>query len=118
MRSIKLMAAFLSVSVFAAGLGIAAAKAEDLSSELALAPKDKKYNSKTCRSLREQAKNYNDGLFQQKPEVYAVAAAAPGGSVGLLIYVHQKRELFKSKVQQACMTNPPSQSSQDAGSGK
>ena len=107
MRSIKWAAACLAVAAFAASLGISSAKAEDLTAELALSPKDHRYNTKACRGLREEAKNYNDSVFNQKPEVYALAAVAPGGSVGLLIYVHQKRELFKTKVQQACMTNPP-----------
>jgi hypothetical protein len=107
MRNMSLLAAFLSVAVFATGLAISAAKAEDLSAELALSPKDHKYNSRACRGLRTQAKNYNDGLFQQKPESYALAAVVPGGSVGLLIYVQHKRESFKTKVIQACMTNPP-----------
>jgi hypothetical protein len=107
MRSIYLATAFLAAAALATGLGIPAAKAEDLSAELALSPKDHKYNSRACRDLRAQAKNFNDGLFQQKPEAYALAAIVPGGSVGLLIYVQQKRVAFKTKVQQACMTNPP-----------
>ncbi len=97
----------LLLAVFVTGLSIPVAKAEDLSAELALSSKDRKYNSPACRGMREKAKNYNDGLFQQRPEVYAVAAAAPGGSVGLLVYVNQKREAFKAKVEQACMTHPP-----------
>ncbi len=101
MRNIVLLA------VFVTGLAIPVAKAEDLSAELALSPKDRKYNAPACRSMREKAKNYNDGLFQQRPEVYVVAAAAPGGTVGLLAYVNQKREVFKAKVEKACMTNPP-----------
>jgi hypothetical protein len=99
---------------FAMSLGISAAKAEDLSEELALSPKDHKYNTRACRGLRAEAKNYNDGLFNQKPEVYALAAVAPGGSVGLLIYVQHKREVFKTKVRQACMTNPPERASSDS----
>ncbi len=101
MRNILLLA------VFVTGLAIPVAKAEDLSAELALSPKDRKYNSRACRSMREQARNYNDGLFQQSPGAYVIAAVAPGGSVGLLAYVMHKRELFKTKVQQACMTHPP-----------
>jgi hypothetical protein len=97
----------LLLAVFVTGLAIPLAKAEDLSAELALLPKDKKYNTAVCRGLREQAKNYNDGIFQQRPETYVVAAVAPGGSVGLVAYVMYKREAFKTKVQQACMTNPP-----------
>jgi hypothetical protein len=114
MRSIYLVAAFLSAAAFVASLGISAAKAEDLSAELALSPRDHKYNSRACRDLRTQAKNYNDGLFQQKPEAYALAAVVPGGSVGLLIYVQHKREAFKTKVKQACMTNPPGGASADS----
>ena len=110
MRNILLLAVFMT------GLAIPVAKAEDLSAELVLSSKDRKYNSPACRSLRAQAKNYNDGLFQQKSETYAVAAVVPGGSVGLLIYVNQKREAFKTKVQQACMTNPPNRA--PARSGK
>ncbi len=107
MRNIVLLA------VFVTGLSIPVAKAEDLSAELALSPKDRKYNAPACRSMRAKAKNYNDGLYQQSPGVYAVAAAAPGGTVGLLVYVNQKRELFKVKVEQACMTNPPDRSSRN-----
>jgi hypothetical protein len=97
----------LLLTVFVMSLAIPVAKAEDLSAELALAPKDRKYNTAACRSLREQAKNYNDGLFQQRPETYVVAAVAPGGSLGLVAFVMYKRDAFKTKVQQACMTNPP-----------
>ncbi len=101
------------LAVFVMGLSIPIANAEDLLAELALSPKDPKYNARACRGLREQAKNYNDGLLQQSPGAYVIAAVAPGGSVGLLIYVNQKRELFKAKVERACMTNPPDRSSRN-----
>lgn len=103
MRKILLVAAFTTI------LGVPAAQAEDISKEIALSPKDPKYNSAACRSMRQQARNY-DGILQQSPEAYVFAAAMPGGTLGFLALNHKKREFFKARVEQACMTNPPDRS--------
>ncbi|MEX0751952.1 MAG: hypothetical protein WD073_03385 [Xanthobacteraceae bacterium] len=113
MRKILLLAALTT------SLGVPAAKAEDLTAQLSLSPKDPKYNSPACRSMREKARNYKGGILQQSPEAYVFAAVAPGGTVGFLALQHRKRELFKAKVEKACMTKPPDRSYLDpAGSAK
>jgi hypothetical protein len=91
----------------AAVLAAPAALAEDLTKELSLSPKDPKYNSAACKSLRVQARNYNDSIYNQSPGTYAIVAVAPGGTVGFMALQHRKRELFKARVEQACMSNPP-----------
>ncbi len=103
------MRKILLVTAFAATLSVPAAQAEDISKEITLSPKDPKYNSAACRGMREKARNY-DGIFQQSPEAYIFAAVAPGGTVGFLAFNHKKREFFKAKVEQACLTNPPDRS--------
>jgi hypothetical protein len=113
MRNIFLLA------VFATGLGISVAKAENLLPQLSLSPKDPKYNSHACRSMREKARHYNGFTLRQSPQVYIFAAVMPGGTLGFLALQNQKREFFKAKVEQACMTHPPDRSYLDpAGSGK
>ena len=42
----------LLVAAFATALSIPAAKAEDISKDIVLSPKDPKYNSAACRGLR------------------------------------------------------------------
>ncbi len=103
------MRKILLLAVFATTLGVPAAQAEDISKEISLSPKDPKYNSAACRSMREQARNYA-GITQQSPEAYVFAAVAPGGTLGFLAFNHRKREMFKARVEQACMTNPPDRS--------
>ena len=113
------MRKILLVAAFATSLGVPAAQAEDISKEIALSPKDPKYNSPACRSMREKARNYNDGIHQQSTATYIFAAVAPGGTVGFLALQHRKRELFKAQVEQACMKNPPDRSYLDpSGSAK
>jgi hypothetical protein len=113
MRKIFLMAAF------ATSLGASAATAEDMSGEISLLPADPKYNSQACKSMRVQAKNYNDGIMQQSAGTYAIVAVMPGGTVGFLALQHRKREMFKARVEKACMTNPPDRSYLDpSGPGK
>lgn len=101
------MRKLLLAAVFATSLGVPAATAEDLTREISLSPKDPKYNSPACKSLRVQAKNYQDGIAQQSAGTYIIAAVAPGGTVGFMALQHRKRELFKARVERACMTNPP-----------
>lgn len=109
----------LLAGIFLTGIGVSAARAENLLPDLKLSPKDPKYNSAACRSLRAKAQNYNETVFNQSPESYVFAAILPGGSLGLAAVVNRKREMFKAKVEQACMTHPPDRSYLDpAGSGK
>lgn len=103
------MRKILMLAVFATSLGASAAKAEDISAQISLLPTDPKYNSPECVSMRTQAKNF-DGILEQSPGVYIFAAVAPGGTVGFLALQHRKREMFKARVEQACMTNPPDRS--------
>jgi len=113
------MRKILLVAAFATTLGVPAAMAEDLAAQLSLSPKDPKYNSPACRGMRDKARNYNDGILQQSPGTYIFAAVVPGGTVGFLALQHRKRELFKARVEQACMTNPPDRSYLDPnGSAK
>jgi hypothetical protein len=104
------MRKILLVAVFATSLGVPVASAEDLTGQLSLSPNDPKYKSPACTSLRVQAKNYSDGIAQQSAGTYIIAAVAPGGTVGFMALQHRKRELFKARVEQACMTNPPDRS--------
>jgi hypothetical protein len=105
-----LMRKVFLVAAFTTSLGAPAATAEDLTAQFSLSPQDAKYNSPACRSMREKAKNYNDGIMQQSAGTYAIAAVMPGGTVGFLAMQHRKREIFKAQVEQACMTNPPDRS--------
>lgn len=108
----------LLAAAFATGLGASAAMADDLTAEIALSPKDQKYNSPACKSMRAKAKNFA-GITQQSSEAYVFAAVAPGGTVGFLALQNRKRELFKAQVERACMTNPPDRSYLDpSGDGK
>jgi hypothetical protein len=97
-----LLAAALAVTFAAPALAV-----EDLTKEISLSPSDPKYNTAACKSLRVQAKNYNDTIYNQSPGTYAIVAVAPGGTVGFMALQHRKRELFKARVEQACMSNPP-----------
>lgn len=113
------MRKILLVAAFATSFGVSAATAEDISGEISLLPADPKYNSPACKSMRVQAKNYNDGIMQQSAGTYVIAAVMPGGTVGFLALQHRKREMFKARVEKACMTNPPDRSYLDpSGSGK
>ena len=89
----------------AAALGSQAAKAEEVS--IALNPNDAKYNSPECVKMRAEAKNYQDGIFQQSPGTYVFVAVMPGGTAGFMALQHRKLEMFKRRVEVACTTNPP-----------
>ena len=101
-----------------AGLGNHAASAQGF--EVKLSPTDPKYNTAECREMRNQAANWKDGIAQQSPGVYIIAAVAPGGGVGFLALQHRKNEMFIHKVEVACMSNPPNRKYLDEGatSGK
>jgi hypothetical protein len=97
----------LLVTAVAVSFAGSAALAQDLAAQLS--PKDPKYNSAACRTMRVKAKNY-DGIFQQSTGSYIIAAAMPGGTIGFLATQHRKREMFMRQLEQACMTNPPNRS--------
>ena len=99
MRKILLAAACATI------LGGPAATAQQTTPQLS--PKDPKYNTAACRSMREKAKNLKDGLFEQDAGSYIVAAIMPGGTVGFTALQHRKREMMNRQVELACMTNPP-----------
>ena len=99
-----------------ATLGIPAAVAQEFRVELS--PKDAKFNTPECASMRAKAKNYKNGLFDQSPGTYIFAAVAPGGTVGFLALQNRKDDLFRQQIEQACMTNPPDRSYLDKPIGR
>ena len=113
MRKITLLVA---AGVYAAALSSPAAMAQEF--KVQLSPKDPKYNSSACRSMREKAKSYKNGLFDQSPATYIFAGVMPGGTVGLLALQHRKDELFRRDIEQACMSNPPDRSYLDTPVGR
>lgn len=110
------MRRILLVAVCAVSLSNPAAMAQEF--KVQLSPKDPKYNSPTCLSMREKAKNYKNGLFDQSPETYVFAGAMPGGSVAFLALQHRKDEMFRRDIEQACLSNPPDRSYLDKPVGK
>ena len=112
MRKILLMAA---TAAFAASLSGHAAKAELI---VQLSPKDPKYNSKACMSMREKLKNYKNGLFEQSPGTYIIAGVMPGGSVGFLALQAKKDDFMRRDVEVACMSHPPDRSYLDKPIGR
>jgi hypothetical protein len=111
------MRKILGAAVFAAGLSLSgqAVKAEIT---VELSPKDPKFNSPECKSMREKAKNYKNSLFQQDAGTYVFAAVMPGGTVGFLALQKRKDDMFKRQVEQACLTNPPDRSYLDEPAGR
>jgi hypothetical protein len=105
----------LLIAVFAAAFGTAAV-AEEFKVELS--PKDPKFNSPACQTMRAKAKNYKNGLMDQSPGTYVFAAVAPGGTVGFLALQYRKDEMFRAQVEQACMSNPPDRSYLDKPNAK
>jgi hypothetical protein len=99
-----------------AALGIPAAMAEGFKVELS--PKDPKFNSPECQRMRQQAKVYKNGLFDQSPGTYIIAAVAPGGGIGFLALQNRKDDLFRRDIEQACMTHPPDRSYLDKPVGR
>jgi hypothetical protein len=110
------MRRILLVAICAAGLSSPAAMAQEFKVQLSL--KDPKYNSTACRSMREKAKNYKNGLLDQSPATYIFAGVMPGGTVGFLALQHRKDELFRRDIEQACMINPPDRSYLDKPVGR
>ena len=110
------MRKILLVAVCAASLSSPAAIAQGFNVQLS--PKDPKYNSPACRSMREKAKNYKNGLLDQSPETYIFAGAMPGGTVGFLALQYRKDEMFRRDIEQACMSNPPDRSYLDKPVGR
>lgn len=106
--------AFITATVIGmAGLGNHAASAQGF--EVKLSPSDPKYNTAECREMRNQAANWKDGIAQQSPGVYIIAAIAPGGGVGFMALQHRKNEMFLHKIEMACMSNPPNRKYLDEG---
>jgi hypothetical protein len=105
---------FLAAAGIAA-LGIPAAMAEF---KVELSAKDPKFKSPECQRMRQQAAVYKNGLFDQSPGTYIIAAVAPGGSIGFLALQNRKDDLFRREVEQACMTNPPDRSYLDKPVGR
>lgn len=112
MRKILLMAA----AACAASLSSPAAMAQNF--QVQLSPKDPKYNSAACRSMRAKAQNYKNGLLDQSPGTYIIAGAMPGGTVGFLALQNRKDDIFRRNVEQACLTNPPDRSYLDKPVGR
>jgi hypothetical protein len=112
----NVMRKMLLAAVSIAALGIPAAMAQEFKVELS--PKDPKFTSPECLSMRVKAKNYKNGLFDQSPGTYIFAAAAPGGTIGFLALQNRKDELFRQQIELACMTNPPDRSYLDKPVGK
>ena len=110
------MRRILLVAVCAVSLSSPAAMAQEF--QVQLSPKDPKYNSPACLSMREKAKNYKNGLLDQSPEAYIFAGVMPGGTVGFLALQHRKDEIFRRNIEQACMSNPPDRSYLDQPVGK
>lgn len=110
------MRRILLAAVCAAGLSSPAAVAQEF--KVQLSPKDPKYNSPACRSMREKAKNYKNGLLDQSPATYIFAGVMPGGTVGFLALQNRKDELFRRDIEQACMINPPDRSYLDQPVGR
>jgi len=110
------MRKILLIAGFAAALGIPSAVAQEFTVELS--PKDPKFNSPDCQTMRAKAKSYKNGLMDQSPGTYLFAAVAPGGTVGFLALQHRKDEMFRAQVEQACMTNPPDRSYLDKPNAK
>lgn len=112
MRKIVSIAAVAAVT---AAFNGHAAKAE---LQVQLSPKDPKYKSAACVSMRAKLKNYKNGLFEQDPGTYIIAGVMPGGSVGFLALQAKKDDFVRRDVEQACMTNPPDRSYLDKPIGK
>jgi hypothetical protein len=110
------MRRILLAAVCAAGLNSPAAMAQEF--KVQLSPKDPKYNSPACRSMREKAKNHKNGLLDQSPATYIFAGVMPGGTVGFLALQNRKDELFRRDIEQACMINPPDRSYLDQPVGR
>jgi hypothetical protein len=110
------MRRILLVAVCAASLSSPVAIAQEFNVQLS--PKDPKYNSSACRSMREKAKNYKNGLLDQSPETYIFAGVMPGGTVGFLALQHRKDEIFRRDIEQACMSKPPDRSYLDKPVGR
>ena len=95
----------ISAAAFAVILSAQVAKAESV--HVDLLPSDPKYNTPQCAAMRAKAQNYTDGVMNQDAGAYVIAAVMPGGTVGFMATQMRKREMFKYRVEQACLTNPP-----------
>ena len=113
--SLRKILLITAAAAFAASLGGHTAKAE---LQVQLSPKDPKYNSAACRSMREKLKNYKNGLFEQSPGTYIIAGVMPGGSVGFLALQAKKDDFVRRDVEQACMSKPPDRSYLDKTIGR
>jgi hypothetical protein len=106
----------LLIAALATAVGVPAAMAQEFKIELS--PKDPKFNSPECQTMRAKAKSYKNGLMDQSPGTYLFAAVAPGGTVGFLALQYRKDEMFRAQIEQACMSNPPDRSYLDKPNAK
>ena len=111
------MRKILLVSTCAAVLSSQAALAQFWSQELKvdLSPKDPKYNSAACKSMRAKAKAYSDGTLTESAGSFVLGAGVPGGGAAVFAAQARKRELVVQQVEKACMTNPPNRAYLDPG---
>ena len=75
-----------------------------------LSPKDPKYNSPACKSMRAKAQAYREGTLQEGAGSFILGAGVPGGGMAVFAAQARKREMLVQQVEKVCMTNPPNRS--------
>jgi hypothetical protein len=105
----------VTVALAAVGMLIVGGHVAMAQLKVELSASDPKYNSPACVSMRNEAANYKDGITQQSPGTYIIAAVMPGGTVGFMILQQRKYEMFLHRIEMACMSNPPNRKYLDEG---